>query len=187
VKQVPKGGTPRPGGTRFWDGVAAAVRTAGVVTAWLTVVPIAFFAGVQMFDRKLQLGISAELPDLSTSLLFILIFMTFGFTYLRDGHIRVDVFRRKWSNRTLATVEIVGCILVLLPLSVILILFGWDGLVRTTHFTAGDVWARRVAAVIGPALLGLAGLVVVARNIEFLRGRRRSVAPGTGEDPADDE
>lgn len=59
------------------------IRSIGVATAWLTVVPIAFFTGLQMLDRKLHLGVSAILPDLSTSLLFILIFMTFGFTYLR--------------------------------------------------------------------------------------------------------
>ena len=168
---------------RIWDRIAAIVRTAGIVTAWVTVVPIAFFAGLQMLDRKLQLGVSAVLPDLSTSLLFILIFMTFGFTYLRDGHIRVDVFRRKWSGRTLARVEVLGCVFVLLPLSAILIYYGWDGLMRTTHFTADDIWARRISAVIGPALLGLAGLVVVARNLAFLRGERASHAPTGDDDP----
>ena len=67
---------------RLLERTEAFTRAAGVVTAWLTVVPIAFFTGLQMLDRKLQLGVSAILPDLSTSILFILIFMTFGFTYL---------------------------------------------------------------------------------------------------------
>ncbi|MFG6512143.1 MULTISPECIES: TRAP transporter small permease subunit [unclassified Sulfitobacter] len=135
-----------------------------------------------MLDRKLQLGVSAILPDLSTSLLFILIFMTFGFTYLRDGHVRVDVFRRNWPPRRLAWIELAGCLFILLPLAIILTNYGWDGLMRTTKYAETDIWARRIAAVIGPALLGLAGLVVTVRNIAFLRGRHDGIAPSSQED-----
>lgn len=158
------------------------IRSVGVVTAWATVVPIAFFTGLQMLDRKLQLGVSAMLPDLSTSLLFILIFMTLGFTYLRNGHVRVDVFRRKWSQKTLARIEITGCLFVLLPLSMILVSYGWDGLMRTTKFAETDVWAQRIAAVAGPALLGVAGVIVVVRNISFLRGQSTSISPTSHDD-----
>jgi TRAP-type mannitol/chloroaromatic compound transport system permease small subunit len=162
---------------RILDGLEKIIRAIGVGTAWLTVVPIAFFTGLQMLDRKLHLGVSLYLPDLSTSLLFILIFMTFGFTYLRDGHVRVDVFRRKWPPRRLAWIELGGCLLVLLPLAAILTYYGWDGLMRTTQFADTDIWARRIAAVIGPVILGLAGLVVIVRNVAFLRGRRDSLSP----------
>lgn len=167
---------------RILDVLETIVRSIGVGTAWLTVVPIAFFTGLQILDRKLQLGVSAILPDLSTSLLVILIFMTFGFTYLRDGHVRVDVYRRNWSPRRLAWIELGGCLFVLLPLAIILTHYGWDGVMRTTKFAETDVWARRLAAVIGPALLGLAGIVVVGRNISFLRGHRDSIAPNSQED-----
>lgn len=167
---------------RLSERTEAFIRAVGVVTAWLTIVPIAFFSGLQMLDRKLQLGVSAFLPDLSTSLLFILIFMTFGFTYLRDGHVRVDVFRRNWTQRCLAWIELGGCLFVLLPLAVILTYYGWDGLMRTTKYAELDIWARRLAAVAGPALLGLAGLVVSSRNIAFLRMRRDHIAPLSQED-----
>lgn len=167
---------------RLLDGLETIIRFVGVGIAWLTVVPIAFFTGLQMLDRKLQLGVSSVLPDISTSLLFILIFMTFGFTYLRDGHVRVDVFRRKWTPRRLALIELGGCLFILLPLAVILTEYGWDGLARTTKYAETDIWARRIAAVIGPAILGLAGLVVVLRNIAFLRGQRDEIAPNSRDD-----
>tara|TARA_R110002072_G_scaffold115_7_gene757 strand:+ start:3053 stop:3574 length:522 start_codon:yes stop_codon:yes gene_type:complete len=166
---------------RLLNWLEAVIRTVGVVTAWATVVPIAFFTGLQMLDRKLHLGVSAILPDLSTSLLFVLIFMTLGFTYLRDGHVRVDVFRRKWSPKTLAWIELAGCLFVLLPLSVILVYYGWDGLMRTTKYAETDVWVQRIAAIAGPALLGVAGVIVVARNISFLRGQRTDVSPSSEE------
>ena len=170
---------------RIFDVLESIIRFIGIGTAWLTVVPIAFFTGLQMLDRKLQLGVSAILPDLSTSLLFILIFMTVGFTYLRDGHVRVDVFRRNWPPRRLAWIGLAGCLFILLPLAIILTNFGWDGLMRTTKFAEPDIFARRIAAVIGPALLGLAGLVVVSRNIAFLRGRHDGIAPTSQEDLPD--
>lgn len=153
------------------------VRVAGYIVAWATVLPIAFFSLLQMLDRKLKLGVSAVLPDISTALLFIMIMMLFGFTYLRDGHVRVDVLRRNWSKRTLAIIEIIGVLTILLPLCAILAKFGWDGLLRTTHFAEPDVWAMRIAAVIGPALLGIAGVATVLRNIAFLRGKSKSHAP----------
>ena len=140
-----------------------------------------------MLDRKLQLGVSRILPDLSTSLLFILIFMTLGFTYLRDGHVRVDVFRRKWPRKTLARIEIVGCLFVLLPLAVILVYYGWDGLMRTTKYAETDVWAQRIAATAGPALLAVAGVIVVVRNVLFLRGQRTDISPTSQEDLRRDE
>ena len=172
---------------RFLDRLEAVIRSVGVVTAWVTVIPIAFFAGLQMLDRKLGLGVSYILPNLSTSLLVILIFLTLGFTYLRDGHVRVDVFRRRWRARTLARIEIAGCVLVLLPLSAILFYYGWDGLMRTTRYADTDIWARRIAAFVGPAFLGLAGVIVIARNISFLRGNRAGAAPSSEKDHPDVE
>ena len=100
---------------RFLDWIDRGIRGIGVVTAWLTVVSIAAYGALQMLDRKLQLGVSSYLPDLSTSLLFILIFLTFGYTYLRDGHVRVDVLRRHWSARRIAWIELIGGLFVLLP------------------------------------------------------------------------
>ncbi len=149
----------------------------GLLFAWLTVFPIAFFSLLQIIDRKLKLGVSSVLPDVSTALLFIMIMMLFGFTYLRDGHVRVDVFRRRWPARRLAVIEIIGVVLILLPLCAILAVFGWDGLMRTTKFADFDVWAMRVAAVVGPVFLGLAGVAVGLRNIAFLRGKTDAGAP----------
>ena len=96
---------------RFLDWIDRGIHGIGVVTAWLTVVSIAAYGALQMLDRKLQLGVSSYLPDLSTSLLFILIFLTLGYTYLRDGHVRVDVFRRHWSARRIAWIELIGGLL----------------------------------------------------------------------------
>tara|TARA_R110002094_G_scaffold221483_1_gene196327 strand:+ start:2990 stop:3508 length:519 start_codon:yes stop_codon:yes gene_type:complete len=162
---------------RAVNGLERLINGISIIAAWATVVPIALFSILQILDRKLKIGVSSILPDMSTALLFVMIFMLFGFTYLRDGHVRVDVFRRHWSNRTLAKIELIGCLLILIPLSGVLSFYGWDGLMRTTQYADFDVWMSRSAGVVGPILLGLAGVVVIARNIAFLRGTHDVASP----------
>lgn len=55
---------------------------------------------------------------------------------------------------------VLGCLLILIPLSWVLSLYGWDGLMRTTKYADADVWLSRSAGVAGPILLGLSGVVV---------------------------
>jgi TRAP-type mannitol/chloroaromatic compound transport system permease small subunit len=169
------------------DWIDRGVRGIGIVTAWLTVISISAYGALQMLDRKLQLGASSYLPDLSTSLLFILIFLTFGYTYLRDGHVRVDVFRRHWSARRIAWIELIGGLFILLPLAAILTYYGWDGLMRTTKYAETQVWAQRIAGVIGPILLAFAGMIVTSRNIAFLSGKRAQGAPEPMQDLQNDK
>ena len=66
---------------RLFDTLERIIRFLGVAIAWLTIVPIAFFTGLQMLDRKLGLGVSSVLPDLSTSLLFLI--------ESKDSHLRM--------------------------------------------------------------------------------------------------
>ena len=112
---------------RAVSGLERLINSISIVAAWATVVPIALFSIIQIPDRKLKIGVSSVLSDMSTGLLFVMIFMLFGFTYLRDGHVRVDFFRRHWSSRTQAKIELVGCLLILIPLSRVLTFYGWDG------------------------------------------------------------
>ncbi len=161
---------------RFLDWIDLGIRGIGVVTAWLTVVSIAAYGALQMLDRKLHLGVSSYLPDLSTSLLFILIFLTFGYTYLRDGHVRVDVLRRHWSARRIAWIELIGGLFVLLPLAAILTYYGWDGLMRTTKYAEPVVGTTHCRGH-RPHLAGSCGMIVALRNIAFLTGRRAQGAP----------
>ena len=169
--------TPAGPGMGAVSGLERLINGISIIAAWATVVPIALFSIIQILDRKLKIGVSSLLPDMSTGLLFVMIFMLFGFTYLQDGHVRVDVFRRHWSSRTQAKIELVGCLLILIPLSGVLSFYGWDGLMRTTKYADIDVWMSRSAGVFGPILLGLSGVVVIARNIAFLRGTHDTAAP----------
>lgn len=164
-------------GMRAVNALERLINSISIVAAWVTVVPIALFSLLQILDRKFKIGVSSILPDMSTALLFVMIFMLFGFTYLRDGHVRVDVFRRHWTSRTQAKIELVGCLLILIPLSGVLSLYGWDGLMRTTKYADVGVWLSRSAGVFGPILLGLSGVVVIVRNIAFLRGTHDKPAP----------
>jgi TRAP-type mannitol/chloroaromatic compound transport system permease small subunit len=59
--------------------------------------------------------------------LFALIFLwAAAWTLQTDGHVRVDVLAKRWSVRTRAWVDVVGHVLVLLPLCMLLLWLGGE-------------------------------------------------------------
>ncbi|MCY4427332.1 MAG: TRAP transporter small permease subunit [Halieaceae bacterium] len=77
-----------------------------------------------------------------------------AFTLKRGGHVRVDIFYRRFTARARAWVDSVGAILFLLPFCIFLIGSSWQ--------FAGDAWAiREVSAESGgiPAIFLLKSLL----------------------------
>lgn len=153
------------------------VKLAAVITAWATVAPIALFSMLQVAGRQLHVGQTGRLPELAIALMFVLVMLLFGHTYLEDGHVRVDVLRRRWSPRALAFIELTGCGLVLLPLSLVLLRYGWHALLDTSKYADAVIWVTKAAGALGPVLLALAGIAVVLRNVAFLCHRSGASAP----------
>ena len=112
----------------------------------------------------------------------LLVILAFGYTYMRNGHVRVDIFRSNQTPRRQAWFEIGGCILALLPFTL-----GMIGLYipYIQESMVSDSmpfrWVLKSIVPFGLGLLALAGLITMARNILFLAGRRVTPAP---EDPA---
>lgn len=140
----------------------------GIVTAWCTVVPIAAFAILQVAGRRFDIGDTGELPEISIVLMFALVMLLFGKTYVEDGHIRVDVLRRHWTARSRAMIELAGICLVLLPLSAVLTYYGVLGILATPTKADAITWVARGSAVLGAILLALAGTAVGLRAAAFL-------------------
>jgi len=49
-----------------------------------------------------------------------------AYTYQQNGHVRVDVFYRRFSERQQTLVNLFGCVLFLLPFSLFLSYYCWD-------------------------------------------------------------
>ena len=119
------------------------------------------------------------LYELVGEVFFALVMLSFGYAYLRDGHVRVDIARERIGPRGLAVIELVGCLAILVPVSAFLVAYGgeaaWRALVQGERSPGfGDLrvqWAVKAMVPLGFLLLLLAALVVSVRNVSFLLSR----------------
>ncbi len=98
-----------------------------------------------------------------------LFLLCLGFTYLKDAHVRVDLFRDKFSERTNRLIEIVGCLFFLLPYCTVVIYFGID--FAANSFSAGEMspnteglpyrWIIKTCLPLGFLLLGIAAVSIL--------------------------
>jgi len=104
-----------------------------------------------------------------------------GYTLLKDGHVRVDIFYRPASPRFRAWVDLVGSLLLLLPtvavvfvVSVPYVAAAWERL-ETSREASGlpGVFLLKSVLLLFCLLLGLQGLALAARSFLTLLDARR--------------
>lgn len=136
---------------------------------------------VTIFDvvtrRFFVLG-STKLQEAEWHFHVILFVFCLGYAYLKDAHVRIDLVREKLSERAQWWIEIVGCLLFLLPYCALVVWYGIDFTERsfaTSEISASATglthrWLIKATIPIGFAILGLAGIAVLLRKIVELFG-----------------
>lgn len=162
---------------RLYPRLDAFVSYVGFLSGWLMYPLI----GVTIFDvvtrRFFVLG-STYLQEAEWHLHAVIVMLALGYAYLRNRQVRIDIFRAKWSPRSQAFVELVGCILFMTPFALILIYYGtnfsllaWtQNEVSSSAMGFGNRWAIKAFIPIGATFLLLGGLGVLLRTILFLFG-----------------
>jgi TRAP-type mannitol/chloroaromatic compound transport system permease small subunit len=154
--------------------------------AWLALPLLILFTALNVAGRWFRLGESAVLYELGGDLFFVLVMLSFGYAYLRDGHVRVDIFRGWITPRAVASIELVGCLAIVTPLSCFLVDYGayaaWAAFVQGERASAfGDLplqWLVKASVSLGFLGLFLAAAVITVRNILFLLGMQGAPSPG---------
>jgi TRAP-type mannitol/chloroaromatic compound transport system permease small subunit len=131
-----------------------------------------FIVGRQFLDIP-----ATALQELEWQLFTACVFLLIGLAYLHDRHVRIDIFREKFSRRTRAWIELAGFFVAILPVSVLFIWQGsmetWTAFVWHEHSRAtlglGYKWIIKATVPLGATFLLLAGMVVFNRNLKFLR------------------
>lgn len=108
-----------------------------------------------------------------------------GYTLLHDGHVRVDVFYSTASPRTRAWVDLVGCIVAVLPFCLLVIVGSWRYVSNSWGILEGPLNYGGIRAVyllktlipVFGALLLLQAISVMLRAVLVLRGARDEVFP----------
>lgn len=161
----------------------------GAFVAWVTLIPLIAVAVYDMIGRQFFHVGSTRLQELEWHFFLAVVMLSLGYAYLRDGHVRIDLVRDRLKPRTRAWIELFGCLLVLVPFCMMLIVHG--GEIALESFATMERaraplglpmrWIIKSALPIGGLLLLLAGLSVAIRNAMFLAGRAAGPAPASGE------
>ena len=112
----------------FWTRLAAALAwpavVAGRFVGWLLLLALVIVydvAGRKFFDTG-----SSVLQELEWHLHGAALMLSFGFAYLRNAHVLVDLLHTRLAERSLVVLELAGICLFLIPYLFLLIDYGAD-------------------------------------------------------------
>ena len=162
---------------RLADILDAIVTWAGRIGAWASILLI----GIIIFDvvtrRFFVLG-STKLQEAEWHIHAILFLLCIGMTYIKDTHVRIDLVRENLSLRTQRWIELIGCLVFLIPYCAIVLYFSLDFVDRSWSINESSDsatglpyrWAIKAFLPIGFLLMLLAGITVALRKFIELFG-----------------
>jgi len=110
----------------------------GKYASWL-ILPLIFLIMFDVITRKIDyikdqsaeitmrygFSVSFILQDLQWHVHGTLLLLTFGFGYLYNAHVRVDIFRENVSRRKQVWIETAGLLICAIPFLILMIWFSW--------------------------------------------------------------
>ena len=101
-----------------------------------------------------------------------------AYTLQHNGHVRVDIFYQKLSPRGRAWVDLLGTLLLLVPVCGFIAWSGWDYVLESWDVIEGSreaggipaVYVLKSLIIVMPVLMLLQGLAWILRNGLFLSG-----------------
>lgn len=133
------------------DALDRIARKAGKGIGWV-ILPLIFTIMFDVVTRKVDTtrlffseftveygySVSTILQDLQWHFHAMLLMLTFGFGYLANAHVRVDIFREMLSKRRQAWMEFIGLIVLAVPFLLLMIAYGWDLAALSWHQGEGS-------------------------------------------------
>jgi len=166
-------------------------RISGKTIGWI-MIPLIVVIMFDVVTRKLDftrlyfsewtatsgVSVSTILQDLQWHFHGALLMLTFGFGYLANAHVRVDVFRELFSRRPQAWLELFGLIICAIPFLSYMILYSYDMVELSFHQGEGSEsltgigqrWIIKSAMIIGFVLALIAVIATLFRLFVYLFG-----------------
>lgn len=121
---------------------------------------------------------STRLQEAQWHLHAALFLLCFGYAYVKDAHVRIELVRDRMAPRTRVWIELLGCCLFLIPYCFVIFTYGYEFAYRS--WATGEISAAQTGLShrfviksflpIGFTLLALAGLSVALKCIVYLFG-----------------
>ncbi|MEM1324470.1 MAG: TRAP transporter small permease subunit [Bacteroidota bacterium] len=148
----------------------------GRAAAWLTSI-LVMLIFVDVISRYFFEATAAWVIDLEWHLFALIFLLGGGYAFRHDKHVRVDLFYSRFSERDQAWVNILGCVLLLIPWCMAVVWvsseYAWSSFeIREGSPDPGGLPARYVikfAVVVGFMLLLMQGVAVSLRSYLILR------------------
>ena len=158
-------------------------RLIGNVVSWLAlaVVLICFAVVVQRYLLHIT---QLWMQDLYVWLSGAMFTAVAGFAFLRNDHVRVDIFYRPASVRWKAVADLIGTVLFLFPFIYVVLFYGWPFVQRSWRIYEGSanvggmqgLYLLKSFIIVFAVLVGLQGVATLARSILVL-ARREDLLP----------
>ncbi|RKT45649.1 TRAP transporter small permease subunit [Thiocapsa rosea] len=183
---------PRPGGRArllvLADRIDAVIRRIGEWATWLSLAMVLVTFAVVVLRYAFDIG-SIALQESVTYMHAVLFMLGIAYTLGRNGHVRVDILYERLSRRARARVDLIGTLLLLIPVCVLIIWLGWAYVaeswrVQEASREAGGlpaVYLLKTLILIMPILLLAQGLSNALRNGLFLAGMEEALPTSDGE------
>ncbi len=97
----------------------------GRLVAWLTLAMVLVTCAVVLLRYAFDLGWIAVQESI-TYLHAVVFMLGAAYTLRHDGHVRVDIFYRRFSPRGQAWVDLFGALLLLLPVCIFILWISWE-------------------------------------------------------------
>jgi TRAP-type mannitol/chloroaromatic compound transport system permease small subunit len=151
-------------------------KTIGHAFAWCIVI-LTLGTCYEVFVRYALNDPTSWAFDLSYLMYGAVFYMAGAYTLSRGGHVRADMFYRKWSERNQAVVELVLYVLFFFPGILALVVaggaYGFESMrlreVSVNSPAGMPIWPLKMMIQFGAALIALQGFAEVLRCVVCLR------------------
>lgn len=156
-------------------GIDQLSKSVGHAFAWCIVI-LTLGTCYEVFVRYLLNSPTAWAFDMSYLMYGAVFFMAGAYTLSRGGHVRADMYYRRWPARVQATVELVLYVVFFFPGVTALVISGWGygtSSLRIFEVSVNSpagvpIWPLKMMIPIGAALLTLQGVAEVLRCVQCL-------------------
>ena len=157
--------------------INAVTEWLGRTIAWLTLAMVVVTCAVVFMRYYLQAG-SIALQESVTYMHALVFLLGAAYTLKHGGHVRVDIFYRRFTPRKQAVVDIIGGLVFLMPVALLLLLFCWDYVASSWAIqeTSGEssglpfVYLLKSLLIVMPITLLLQAIAEIIQNMLFACG-----------------